>query len=73
MKQLGAGGFGVVWLEKETTTQQLRAVKKLAVEQLAALKVDFRQELQTLIALKGVGIPGSATLCKLELTEKIGK
>lgn len=54
IKDIGSGAFGVVSLEEEATTRQLRAVKKVY---LASLKVDFRRELHTLIALRDVSIP----------------
>lgn len=54
VRQLGVGGFGVVWLERESTTRELRAVKRLQLEQLLAQKIDIKRELQTLIALRDV-------------------
>lgn len=53
-KDLGAGGFGLVWLEEEAATRQLRAVKRLTLLEMASKRMDFRRELQTLIALRNV-------------------
>lgn len=45
-KTLGAGGFGVVWLDKEEGTGELRAVKVLAKVQLNVREVEAMIELQ---------------------------
>lgn len=53
-RDIGAGGFGVVWLEEEATNQQLRAVKRLTKLEMVAQNVDFRRELQNLVAVTNV-------------------
>ncbi|KAL0632586.1 hypothetical protein Q9L58_008517 [Maublancomyces gigas] len=45
-KKLGAGAFGVVWLEKEVTSGQLRAVKVISREQLNVREVHVLVDLQ---------------------------
>lgn len=54
VKDLGAGGFGVVWLEKEKKTQKLRAVKRMTLRELTSKGVNFKRELETLITLRDV-------------------
>lgn len=51
VKRIGAGGFGVVDLEKETMTNQLRAVKRLH-RGMRALGIS--RELRNLIAVGDV-------------------
>lgn len=43
---LGAGGFGMVWLEKERHSQELRAVKVLSKSQLQLREVETMIELR---------------------------
>lgn len=47
--KLGAGGFGIVWREREKGTGQLRAVKVISKLQLNA------REVEALIQLQDVG------------------
>lgn len=54
-QDLSGGAFGVVWLEQEAVTRQLRAVKRMALLDLQAKKLDFRRELQNMIRLQNVG------------------
>lgn len=58
VQNIGSGSFGVVWLEEESTTGQLRAVKRMAMPPVDLVgrcgHVDFRRELQTLIDLREV-------------------
>lgn len=56
MKDIGDGGHGAVYLERETKTLQLRAVKKLPVQVLKANRLDFRRELHALISVRDVSI-----------------
>lgn len=49
VKQIGSGGFAVVWLEQNLTTGQTRAVK-----QLMHGRCNFSRELQMLIELSDV-------------------
>lgn len=52
VKEIGAGAFGSVWLEKEETGGKLRAVKRLQRRSVA--KTGFSQELLALITLTEV-------------------
>lgn len=51
--ELGAGGFGEVWREKEENGE-LRAVKILPRVLLNTQKIDYTRELETLVELKDV-------------------
>lgn len=55
-KQIGAGGYGVVWLEEQKGGGQLRAVKRLTRDLLPA--AGFSQELLALVKLRDVSAPG---------------
>lgn len=52
VKEIGAGAFGSVWLEKEEPGGKLRAVKRLQRSSMA--KTGFSQELLALITLTDV-------------------
>jgi hypothetical protein len=52
VKELGRGGFGVVHLEREAKTNELRAIKKIFTYR--GSKIEYKRELSILIALKGV-------------------
>lgn len=59
---IGSGGFGVVLLQKEEKGQ-LRAVKRLHRDLMSPGKIDFfRRELDTLAALKAVGVTSFLTI-----------
>lgn len=45
-EMLGAGAFGVVWRQKETTSGQLRAVKTISKLQLNVRELEALVELQ---------------------------
>lgn len=45
-KKLGTGGFGVVWLEREETSGELRAVKVLSKLQVNVREVEAMVDLQ---------------------------
>jgi len=49
-RDLGSGSFGEVWLEKETTTGRLRAVKE--VRKSIRGSSDHKKELQALSTLR---------------------
>lgn len=53
VKEIGAGGFGVVWLE-ETEMKQLRAVKRMTLMESTSKGMNFKRELQILVALENV-------------------
>lgn len=53
-KDLGEGGFGVVWLEEEETKGELRAVKRMSNR---AGNFGCSRELYTLTKLKDVSAP----------------
>lgn len=52
-KELGIGGFGEVWLEKETGGE-FRAVKTITKFILRSSKIDYERELQVLVKVKDV-------------------
>lgn len=52
VKMIGAGGFGSVWLEKERSGGQLRAVKM--IQRHVIDTTGFSQELAALITLSNV-------------------
>lgn len=54
-KELGAGGFGEVWREKELGGQ-FRAVKIISKFALKASKINYERELQVLVEVKDVCI-----------------
>lgn len=53
-KDIGEGGFGVVWLEEEETRRDLRAVKRLANR---TGNFGCSRELYTMAKLKDVSAP----------------
>lgn len=55
-KKLGAGGFGVVWLEREQGSAQLRAVKVISKLQLNLREVEAMVELRD---VSGCEVSGS--------------
>lgn len=55
VKEIGAGAFGSVWLEKEEPGGKLRAVKRLQRSTIA--RTGFSQELLALITLTDVSVP----------------
>lgn len=54
-KKLGSGAFGTVWLEKNETEGQLRAVKRL--QRVDVAEMSFTTELVTLITLADASGP----------------
>lgn len=56
VKKLGQGGQGFVYLQQEVTTAELRAVKKLLVEDLQRNGLDVERELCHFMALMDVSI-----------------
>lgn len=56
VKKIGAGAFGSVWLEKEESRGELRAVKRLQRHTLNTTK--FSQELLVMVMLADVCVPG---------------
>lgn len=63
VKMIGAGAFGSVWLEKEQTLGQLRAVKM--IQRHAIDTTGFSQELAALITLSDVCTPFALTVYHL--------
>lgn len=59
VKMIGAGAFGSVWLEKEESDGQLRAVKM--IQRHIIDTTGFSQELAALITLSDVYTPSSPT------------
>lgn len=56
VRMIGAGAFGSVWLEREESGGQLRAVKRLQRHSVDTRK--FSQELLVMIMLSDVSFPG---------------
>lgn len=54
VKKLGEGGHGFVYLQKEVATAELRAVKKIQVDDFESNGLDIKRELCHLIALMDV-------------------
>lgn len=64
VKDIGSGASGIVWLEEERETRQLRAVKRIDLRGpalregnlggLSSMERNIRRELQTLISLRNV-------------------
>jgi len=48
MKQVATGQCGVIWLQKETSTSKLRAVKEIDKRRIAG-KIDYKRELDALM------------------------
>lgn len=58
VKMIGSGGFASVWLEKEASGHELRAVK--VIQRHLIVNTGFTQELATLVTLSDVcTTPGS--------------
>lgn len=57
VKQIGAGGYGVVWLQERQPEKELRAVKKISKRSLNTQGADFMRELRTLIDVSDVSRP----------------
>lgn len=53
-KELGVGGFGEVWREKEIGGGELRAVKTIPKIVLKSNKVAYKRGLQVLVQVKNV-------------------
>lgn len=58
-REIGSGGFGRVWREKEDGGE-LRAVKTLPRALLNTHKVDYARELDALVELRDVSIFGAS-------------
>lgn len=56
VKKIGSGASGSVWLEKEESRDELRAVKRMERHDLDPKK--FNQELLVMVMLADVRVPG---------------
>lgn len=57
VKDIGAGGFGVVYLERNMKTADLRAIKRMDASKLRLENINVRRELETLISVRQVRTP----------------
>jgi hypothetical protein len=53
-KEVSYGAFGMVWLEKETETGHLRAVKEISKNESTTARKDYAKELAMLAHLSKV-------------------
>lgn len=66
-RELGIGGLGVVWLQKQEGTAELRAVKIISKAHLQPQEMGALMEFQDVCSIRPFGYPHSSRACSIRI------